>query len=150
MEMGDAIAIYAAILSTLVAVVQLSSWLRNRVDATLTVVPHRKDMKPHKFGHIELDVQATRSPITIRAIYLAGYKSWWHWLLRAQPDEVLGSDWVSIFPKTIEPGQGWDGMFAINERERALAKRCRHVRMTVRHTGFGTTSNRAVTKFRKY
>ena len=146
MGLVDGVAVYAAVVSTVVALIQLSSWLRNRVDAQLTVLPRRHDLKPDRFGHIEIDVQATNSPTTIRAIYLAGYKSFWHWILGVNPEEVVSNEWSKIFPKTIEPGHGWEGLFAINDAERALAARYSHVRMTVRHTGFGKTTSKAVTK----
>lgn len=146
MDFGDGVALYAAAVSSILALIQLSSWLRNRVDAQLTVLPRSHDLNPDRFGHIEVDVQATNSPTSIRAIYLAGFKSRWHWLLGASPEEVVSNEWSKIFPKTIEPGHGWEGLFAINDAERALAARHRHVRMTVRHTGFGKTTSKAVTK----
>lgn len=146
MSLDNGIALYAALLSTGVAIVQLLGWLRNRVDAKLTVLPRAHALNPDRDSHIEIDVQATKSPTTIRAIYLAGYRSFWHWLFGANPEEVRSNDWSKIFPKTIEPGHGWEGLYAINDTERALAARYPHVRMTVRHTGIGKTTSKAVTK----
>ena len=147
MSLSDGVAVYAAVVSTGVAVIQLLSWLRSRVDAKLTVLPRKHEFKPDRYSHVEIDVQATKSPTSIRAIYLAGYKSRWHWLLGGNPGEVLGNEWSKMFPKTIEPGHGWEGLFAINDPERALSARYGHVRMTVRHTGIGKTTSRPVTKF---
>jgi hypothetical protein len=147
MSLSDGIAIYAAVLSTGVAVIQLLGWLRNRVDAKLTVLPRKHAVKPDRYSHIEIDVQATNSPTSIQAIYLAGYKSFWHWLFSGSPAEVVNNEWSKIFPKTIEPGRGWEGLFAINDPERALSARYSHVRMTVRHTGIGKTTSKPVDKF---
>lgn len=146
MDFVDGVALYAAVVSTGVALIQLASWLRSRVDAQLTVLPRRYDFKPDCFGHIEVDVQATNSPTTIRAIYLAGYKSFWHWVLGANPGEIVSNEWSKVLPKTIEPGHGWEGLFSINDAERELAARYSHIRLTVRHTGFGKITSKAVTK----
>jgi hypothetical protein len=146
-SLNDGVAIYAAVLSTGVAVIQLLVWLRSRVDAKVTVLPHKHVGKPDRYSHIDIDVQATKNPISIRAIYLAGYKSRWHWLFGGRSEEVVNDEWSKIFPKTIEPGHGWEGLFALNDPERALSARYGHVRMTVRHTGIGKTTSKPVTKF---
>lgn len=70
MSLDNGIALYAALLSTGVAIVQLLGWLRNRVDAKLTVLPRAHALTPDRDSHIEIDVQATKSPTTIRAIWL--------------------------------------------------------------------------------
>lgn len=39
----------------------------------------------------------------------SGDKSRWHWLFGGSPEEVLSNEWSTMFPKTIEPGHGWEG-----------------------------------------
>jgi hypothetical protein len=144
--MDSIIAWYAAVVSTIVGILHWNQWRRERVGAQLNVSPRVHSVKPDRFSHIEVDIQATVNPTTIRAVYLAAYKGWWHWLLRRDPAEVLGNDWSKIFPMVIEPGHGWEGLLAINDRERALAARYSHVRIMVRHTGYGRIASKPVTK----
>lgn len=140
------IAAYAAIVSTIVAILHWNQWRKERVGAQLNVSPRVHAMKPDRYSHIEVDIQATVNPTTIRAVYLAAYNTWWHWLLRREPAEVLGNEWIKIFPESIEPSYGWEGLLAINDKERALAARYSHVRVMVRHTGHGRIVSQPVTK----
>ena len=146
MEATDYIASYAAIVSTVVGFTQLVQWYSERVGAQLKVSPRVNDMNPENFSHIEVDIQATVNPTTIQAVYIAAYKSWWHWLFRCNPAEVIGNDWSKIFPKTIDPGHGWEGLLAINDNERALKASYSHIRIMVRHTGNGRIVSKPVTK----
>lgn len=140
------ISVYAAIVSTIVAILHWNRWRRERVGAQLKVSPRTHSVKADQYSHIEVDIQATVNPTTIQAVYVAAYRSWWHWLLRRDPAEIAGNDWSKILPKTIEPGHGWEGLLAINDRERALAARYSHVRVMVRHTGYGRIVSQPVTK----
>lgn len=137
---------YAAIVSTIVAVLEWSQWRRERVGAQLKVTPRLHPMKPSRSSHIELEIQATVNPTTIHAVYLAAYGSWWHWILGRDPAEIVGNDWDKVFPKTITPGHGWDGLLAINDREFALAAHHSHIRVMVRHTGYGRIVSKSVTR----
>jgi hypothetical protein len=139
------VAAYAAIVSTVVGILHWNRWRRERVGAQLTVKPRVHDVRPDRFSHIELDIQATMNPTTIQAVYLAGYKSWMHWLLGREPAEIVAGQWSKIFPTTINPGHGWNGLLAINDRECALAARCPHVRLVVGHTGYGRRVSKPVT-----
>lgn len=140
------IAAYAAVVSTVVGVLHWNRWRQERVGAQLSVGPRPHATMPDRYSHIEVDVQATVNPTELRAIYLAGWRSWVSWLIGAEPKEVVGSDWERIFPKTIEPGHGWEGLLAVNDRERALSARYSHVRLMVRHTGRGCVASRPVGK----
>lgn len=141
------IAGYAAVVSTIVGVLHWNQWRQERVGAQLNVSPRPHTTMPRRYSHIELDVQATVNPTEIRAIYLAAWRSWLSWVMGGEPNEVVGSDWENIFPKLIEPGHGWEGLLAINDRERALAARYSHVRLMVRHTGRGRIASSPVVKF---
>jgi hypothetical protein len=140
------IAAYAAVVSTIVGILHWNKWRRERVGAQLNVSPREHPVTQDRFSHIEVDIQATTNPTTIQAVYVAAYKGWWHWLAGGDPIEILGNDWSKIFPKVIEPGHGWEGLLAINDRERALVARYSHVRLTVRHTGYGRIVSKSITK----
>lgn len=141
-----ALAIYAALVSTFVAALQWRRWRTERVGILLNIWPRVHDVKPDRFSHIEVDIQASNNKTEIRGVYLAAYRSRWHWLLGKDPAEALGNDWMKIFPQPIEPGNGWEGLMAINDGERALAARHSHVRVVVRHAGRGRVVSKPVTK----
>lgn len=141
------IAGYGALVSTILAVLHWKRWRQERVGAQVRVEPRPHATMPDRYSHIEVDLQATVNPTEVRAIYLAGWRSRLAWIMGAEPKEIVGSDWENIFPKVIEPGHGWEGLLAINDRERALAARHTHVRLMVRHTGHGRVASRPVDKF---
>jgi hypothetical protein len=139
-----ALAIYGAVLSTILGLVKCNEWWRQRFGAQLRVSARMHDLYPERVSHIELDFQATAHRTSIGAIYLAGYKSWGKWLLGSDPDEMVPTDWNRSFPVQVEPGHGWEGLLAVNDKERAQAARYPHVRLTVRFTGLGRTVSKSV------
>jgi len=145
---AEIVSTYAAVVSTMIGVLNWKRWRRDRVGAQLTISPRFHPEKTDRLIYIELDIQATLNPTTIQAVYLAGYENRLKWFLESDPQEVVSSEWNSgnIFPKKIEPGHGWSGLLAINDRERALAARFSHVRLMVRHTGYGRIASKHVTK----
>ncbi len=139
--------IYAAIVATVVALIQFSQWKNQRIGAKLSASPRVHPMKPPRCSHIEVDVQATQNSTSICAIYIAAYKSKLHYFLGKEPEEIVGNEWHKMFPLKIEPGHGWEGLMAINDKERALAASYNHVRVMVRHTGYGRVISKPITKF---
>ena len=145
--MKDWVPVYAAIVATVVAIIQISHWRAQRVGAKLSVSSRMHPTSPPRCSHIEIDIQATHNSTSIRAIYLAAYKWKWQFLLGREPSEIIGSSWNKIFPIKIEPGHGWEGLMAINDKERALAASYNHVRVMIRHTGYGRVISKPIIKF---
>jgi hypothetical protein len=141
---AEALGIYAAIVSTILGVVKLNEWWRQRRGGQLRVIPRMHPLHPKQVSHLEVDFQATGHPTSVRAVYFAGYSNRFTWLLRSE-GEVLGTDLSKVLPRDVKPGSSFEALVPINEKERALAKRCGHVRLTVRFTGLGQIVSNPVT-----
>jgi hypothetical protein len=139
-------AVFAAVVSTLGALLSWMRWRHERVAVELTVRPRGHELDPNRLSHIEVDIQATLNPTTIHAVYLAAYKHRWGSMFGGEPSEVQATDWNKVFPIKVEPGHGWEGLLAINNPERSLAVRYPKVRLMVRHTGYRRIVGKDITK----
>lgn len=146
--MKDWISLYAAFVSTVVAIIQYSNWRSQRTPAQLTVLPRTEDKHSKKCICIEIDIQTNQNSTDVTAIYLAAYKSKLHYWLNREPDKVIPSTWnEKMFPEKIELGHGWEGLLPLNDKERALAASYKHIRLMVRHTGNKRVLSEPVTKY---
>jgi len=144
LTLAEALGVYAAVVSTVLGVVKLNEWWRQRRGGQLRVMPRIHPLHPKQVSHLEIDFQATGHPTSVQAVYFAGYSNRLTWLLRSE-DEVLGTEMSKVLPRDAKPGHGFEALIPINEKERALAKRCGHVRLTVRFTGLGQIVSSPVT-----
>ena len=146
LTVAEALGVYAAIVSTVLGVVKLNEWWRQRKGGLLRVTPRMHPLHPKQVSHLEMDFQATGHPTSVQAVYFAGYGNRLRWLLQPQ-GEVLGTDMSKVLPRDVKPGHGFDALIPVTDKERALARRYGHVRLTVRFTGLGQIVSSAVTTY---
>jgi hypothetical protein len=144
LTLAEALGVYAAVVSTVLGVVKLNEWSRQRRGGQLRVMPRMHPLYPKQVSHLEVDFQATAHPTSVQAVYFAGYSNRLTWLLRSQ-GEVVGTDVSKVLPRDVKPGHGFEALIPVTDKERALAIRCRHVRLIVRFTGLGQIVSSPVT-----
>ncbi|MBU2968711.1 hypothetical protein KO527_05035 [Pseudoalteromonas sp. C2R02] len=139
----------ALVVSLFVASIQFMQWRAQKTGAKLYVEPRRNDGNPRVIS-ILIDIHALQSPIPVQAIYIAAYKSRWHYLFKSAPVDVLTIDgWEKMFPQQVDLGKAWDGLFPITDKIRALAASHSYVRVMVRHGGLGRIISKPITKYLK-
>jgi len=146
MELKTGLALYAAVLSTVIALVQLYQWWKSHIGIELSILPRIDEKGKGLPVSIEVDIQAVLNKTEIQSVYIAAFSNWCSAFSKRKPAKVLSSGWGGVFPVTIEPGQGWEGLLAINEKERSLANEYPHVFVMVRHSGRGRLVGKRVSK----